>query len=363
MRSIQILTGKRGLGHFARARELCRLMATLDDRRNPGEHLVVVSVDQARRYPGGLPSHYREVSDEAPLAAAELRTLIADVQPEVVFVDNRPEGPHDALLSLSPTAMRRASPRSRIVLATRDVLDSRKVMTKAWSSKAIRRLIDDYDDIWCFGDEEVFDIVSNYDLARAARYVGYLAAPPVVCEHQACATQLTVTAGGGVDSCWTINVVKALEHVTPLSTVRVAIGPHAPARVRAFMRSQVDRGLRVGEHLHGLSAEPACGHTVIGMGGYNTVAETVRSGRRLLAAPRTFPTSEQLIRAKAFARRGHAEILPVHDAARLVATLRSSLAGANGGAARGLPVKFADATALADAWRFVAIPGAILGQR
>lgn len=349
MKTVQILTGKRGLGHFVRAREVVRLLRSVDDCVRPGSHLVVVGTDQARRYPGPLPPHYRVVSGDAPTAAAMIRELLALAQPDVVFVDNRPEGPRDALLFLPPTEMRRLSPDSRIVLATRDVLDSPLLIRKAWSSGEIRRLINDYDDVWCFGDQDVFDLASQYNLRRSVRYVGYLAAPVMACSHSECLTAVTVTAGGGEDSKWTIDAVRALETVLPLQNVRVLVGPHAPARVRAFMRAKTESGLRIAEHHHGISIEPACGRTVVGMAGYNTVAETLRSGRRLVVVPRTSPTAEQMIRAEALARRGNAEILPVDDMSRLLGALRSSLWAAQEFAGRGLPLNLADERAIADA--------------
>lgn len=293
MNTLQLLTGKRGLGHFARARELRRL---LQSEYPDGEHRVAATTSLAKLYPGDVPSHYDLLPDDRSGAGRTIVDLVSTVQPGLLLVDNRPEGPSDAMTQRVLRRIRVLTPSCLVVLATRDVLDSAQVMRNAWAAPTIRRLLAGYDAVWCFGSSELYDIGSEYRIDRDVRYLGYLAAEASPCVCTDCRVDVTVTAGGGQDAHWMLPVLRALRECIGFGGVRAILGPHSPDLVQQRIWAMRADGLTVTRATRGLLDVEACGHTVIGMGGYNTVAETLRSGRSLVAVPRNQPTMEQRIR-------------------------------------------------------------------
>ena len=65
---------------------------------------------------------------------------------------------------------------------------------------------------------------------------------------------------------------------------------------------------------------------LVSMGGYNTLVEAVSRGVPTVCVPRTFPRSEQLLRAQAFERLGL--LRTIHPAQLTVARLRQEIAAA-----------------------------------
>lgn len=262
----------------------------------------------------------------ADVRASLLRTLVSQEPPDLLIVDKLATGLNGELL---PTLrwLRKRSPKTRIVLGLRDILDDADVARREWmeshTEETLQRF---YDLIWLYADENVFSAVEAYkfsaELKAKAKTVGYVVAkapPPSM--HHGEGPFVVAMVGGGSDGqpiiAATIDAAKSLRARWPNIHLRLFAGPMMPesdcqslraalagARGLARIERFSDRALR-----HVASADA----TII-MGGYNSVAECVSLGRPTIVIPREFPRTEQLIRARAFESAGvvrtvrHAEV-------------------------------------------------------
>ena len=76
------------------------------------------------------------------------------------------------------------------------------------------------------------------------------------------------------------------------------------------MQTRQKLGVRVYRFHHRLEQLQAAADLVVGMGGYNTVCETLTSGIPSLLIPRETPRKEQLIRAKILYEHHLADYIP-----------------------------------------------------
>ena len=246
-----------------------------------------------------------------------LQAALAAFDPDLLIVDKVPRG---AAGELEPAlACLRATGRTRCVLGLRDVLDDAATARRQWrEDRATEAVAHYYDQVWVYGDPQVLDPVSEYDLppivAGRTTYTGYLghgrphaattttAAPPrpyVLC-----------LVGGGQDgSALAQDFLEA-----PLPEGRsglVVTGPYMAADDRLdLQRSAAGRpDVTVEGFVDGVEHLIAGAESVVSMGGYNSVCELLASGARTLVVPRARPRTEQLVRAECLARHGLIDVL------------------------------------------------------
>lgn len=304
MRTVYLFGGKRGLGHWARAEKLSALLAEADPH---GQHWLCTY----EPLPAHLGLSTRKVvylSEDRDSASLELRDLLVRLDAELLIIDNRPEGPRDLTDTVNMWWLRRRLPSLRVVLATRDILDSRTVVSQAWRRNDIHRhLQEHFQAVWCFGDQAIYDISWEYGLAAvdvSCHHLGYLppvtpAALPSDPRHK-----VVITAGGGGDGSWLPQAVAGAAACSDPESVLVTLGPQYPQESRATL---ISAGRMAGVHIvtsiQGLADHYARANLVISMAGYNTVSECLWSGTPLLVTPRVAP-AEQLTRARRLSSRG-----------------------------------------------------------
>ncbi|MBA2571024.1 MAG: hypothetical protein H0V04_07595 [Chloroflexi bacterium] len=247
-------------------------------------------------------------------------------RPDIVLVDHAPAG-MGGEIAATLRLIRRESPRTRIAVGLRDVVDDAAAVGAEWSSTGVHELLEDvYDRVLIYGQRSLYDPVREYGFsARAAaktRFVGYLAdrgaipadgtrlARPLAADRR----QVVVTVGGGGDGAHLLMaVVDAIAdgRMPPDVGWQLVGGPFLPTEVRPRVRRAV-RSLphvRYQDFTPGLGRMLASASAVISMGGYNTVCELLASGTPALVVPRVEPRVEQLIRATALAAGGHIRML------------------------------------------------------
>jgi predicted glycosyltransferase len=287
----------------------------------PGhEHLKLPSVHKVG------PGHWRPVS--LAMSFAEVLALRTEVirgaaimfSPDVLLVDHMP---HGAMGELVPALEAVERFGVRTVLGLRDILDAPATVRQRWHLEgafdAVTRF---YDDVLVYGSPDVFDVASQYDwpatLQSRLRYCGYVCAPAPkaagrrirdrLLRSNPKAAVIVVMAGGGADG---YPLFETFLRALPLlmrqreCTVVLVTGPFLPAPQRARLRL-LAKGLpvvlrsKVPDSLSYLAAADL----VVAMAGYNTTAEILRLRTRALLVPRSGPSAEQRLRAKAFADRG-----------------------------------------------------------
>ncbi len=274
-------------------------------------------------------------SRHLPLSFAEIAQLRGDLvaaaarafRPDVLIVDHTPGGPgHE----LAPTLdlLRREQPHTRIVLGLRDILDApMRARAELRQAAAFERIRRSYDVVLVYGHQQVFDVAAEYempaDLAARVRYVGAVIPSANLASRRArtphAPRHLLITAGGGEDgSRMLIDAAAALRGPLadePLLATFVA-GPLAPdVEVQRLARMLGDdRRCRLLHSARDMERLTAGADLVVGMGGYNTVYETLASGVPMLAVPRRGPRLEQQERCRRLQALGLLDVLSADDA-------------------------------------------------
>ncbi len=279
-----------------------------------------------------------------------LRAALREFAPDVLVVDKLPRGVNRELVA-SFDVLRAMG--TQLVLGMREVLDEPDRVHADWlrggAFSALRR---HYDAIWIYGDQRVYDPVTEYDipddLAEMVSYSGYLGRgePEALTagEETMWRRRLGLPAGplylcmvgGGEDGHRLADAFAQAEMPEGGSGV-IVTGPFMPDRQRRAIGAQVMRR----PDLHMLEFVPDAdtliwlAERVVAMGGYNTTCEILSAGRPALIVPRVHPRREQLIRARRLAELGALDLLLPEDLTP--AALTSWLAAPAGARAQTAP--------------------------
>ena len=341
----------KGLGHLRRnlalAHHLARALPGLTGRNVTGLVITGLAPGQEHRLPDGfdwlvlpevkkakgvyLPQRLRITREDLGLVrSALLSGVLTTFTPDLLIIDRHPYGVHQELRE--PLArLRQASPRARVVLGLREVLDTPVTVQREWEelgeADTLRRLIDE---VWVYGDDSVHDLSATGEaptaLEERMRYTGYLAhgrdaaeathgseaSEALAGNAEATGAFILTTAGGGSDG---VNLLRAAAAVRIPDGYRhvVVTGPQLDAaRFHQVAQTAGPRTI-VRRSWPGMSHHIQQAAAVISMGGYNTVSEILASDTPALLVPRETPRLEQLIRATALKHAGAIDLLRVTD--------------------------------------------------
>lgn len=252
--------------------------------------------------------HLHDLRAHLAFAAAET------FAPCVVVVDKTPLGLNDELV---PTLEALRAKRTKIVLGLRDIEDAPDVVRDRWFRENLREPINRlYDGVLVYGPQsaatDALACMEWDDLDLPVHHVGYVGRPmPKQGAADLAPGYLLVTAGGGVDGFPVFDaVLSALEHRPIEHRTILVTGPLMPALERdELARRAAGLGVQLFEFRADMPAVIAGARAVVTMAGYNTVSEVIRAGKPTLLLPRTGPSQEQLVRARALAATGAAAML------------------------------------------------------
>ncbi len=330
-----------GLGHMRRANSIARgllearpdaaVLTVLDSplgaffQPGPGQDCVklpsIVKVGAGVWTSPGLPL---PVDDVAALRCLLLQQVTAGFRPDLLLVDHMPHGAGGELLPVLEK-LRGASP-TRTVLGLRDIIDAPDVVHQVWSQEGAYQALEHlYDSILIYGRRDVFDPVKRYGfpstVVERTHFTGYVTTPDRAryanrvrsrFSRQGGAERkvLVATAGGGKDGYpmmrAVLDALPILRAQHPWSAVLIT-GPFLPRDLRRDLERRgralhVTVKLSVSDPLSYLDAADV----VVGMAGYGSTIEALRSGTPFVLTPREGPSAEQRMRAGRFARRGWA---------------------------------------------------------
>ena len=107
-----------------------------------------------------------------------IRTTAKTFQPQLFIVDKEPLGLKKEVL---PTLqwLQKSLPETKTVLGLRDIMDEASVVKADWREKGIYGTLENlYDEIWVYGQQEMYDPVVQYDIpdsiSRKITYTGYI---------------------------------------------------------------------------------------------------------------------------------------------------------------------------------------------
>jgi len=352
-----------GLGHLRRT---LAVAAMLSASQLGGAQLIVSGSPAGHRFPlppgtdlVSLPSVVKTGADRyeprlLPIGYADIHAVRRDLimaashsfRPDLVIVDHSPAGLDGEILP-ALHALSRGSPRTRLVLGLRDVVDEPSRVRAAWKRDGVHALLDRiFHSIVVYGERDLYDATREYGFSAGAagrtRFVGYLGrsnvAPDragILGRHGLSASRLAlVTVGGGGDGARLVEIVlravRSRRAPTDLAWLIVG-GPLMPQKDWEALAGSMHSlpNVRTVRFVDDLPAHIGAADLIISMGGYNSVCEILSSGRPALIVPRVEPRREQLIRAQVLVRRGllrtlHPAELDVEALLREVEALLSS---------------------------------------
>jgi predicted glycosyltransferase len=221
---------------------------------------------------------------------------------DVAVVDKLPLGPGgeltDALEAL------RGFPRCRVVLGLRDIDDAPERVRREWGPDMRAAIERYYDAILVYGPASSPDAIRSVgwtDLTVPVHHVGYLGWP--MSQEPAADLPpgyLLATVGGGHDGFGVLaEVLRAIRREPLPCPTLVITGPlMAKAQIQELRSLSAGTEAQVVEFRGDMDRVLAGARAVVGMAGYNTVAETLRARRPGLLVPRARPSQEQLVRAR-----------------------------------------------------------------
>src|SRR5215210_7779366 len=239
--------------------------------------------------------------------------VASSFEADVAVVDKLPLGPGGELTQALEAL--RGFPRCRVVLGLRDIDDAPERVRKEWGPEMRAAIERYYDSILVYGPTSAPDAIRSVgwtDLSVPVHHVGYLGWPM---SHQPApdlpAGYLLATVGGGHDGFRLLEGVLEAVALEPLPCPTVAItGPlMATPQLQRLRRLATGVDAQVIEFRGDMDRVLAGARAVVGMAGYNTVAEVMRARRPALLVPRTRPSQEQLVRARTVSAHGSYEML------------------------------------------------------
>ncbi len=274
--------------------------------------------------------------DTLTLRRRLLMTTFECFNPDVVIVDHQLTG----LLGEALDMVRAARAAGKLtIFGMRDIVDSADVVEQAWSSQECRNaLATDYEHICIYGDNNIFDAVSEYPFLQSYRHkistVGYIASPldkamrrPIPSLEQ----RVLVTVGGGEDG---EERVEAYLHALNLAPVgwksHIITGPLMDdSKVRSCKRmaerSNHSHSIRISRFHRNIPGLLQQADAVVSMAGYNSCTEILQSGKPTVLLPRIRMRHEQRMRAERLAAKGLVQSLCALDPFSLRAAVEKAL--------------------------------------
>src|SRR3954465_4638018 len=256
--------------------------------------------EQGERRAGGLAL---DVSGLHAVRSGIELAVATSFDADVAVVDKLPLGPGgeltDALEAL------RGFPRCRVVLGLRDIDDAPDRVRREWGPDMRAAIERYYDAILVYGPASSPDAIRAVgwtDLSVPVHHVGYLGWP--MTDEPAPdlpSGYLLATVGGGHDGFAVLAEVLRAIRIEPLPCSTLVItGPlMAKAQIQELRSLAAGTDAQLVEFRGDMDRVLAGARAVVGMAGYNTVAETLRARRPALLVPRPRPSQEPLVRARA----------------------------------------------------------------
>ena len=248
--------------------------------------------------------------------------------PNLFIVDKEPLGLKREVL---PTLewLKEFSPSTTSVLGLRDILDESAVIQENWKSKNVYFYLDKlYDEIWIYGDKNIYDPVEMYkipaQLHKKVKFTGYIPRKPLAPKIKKAVRKryrvldddkfILVTTGGGGDGYEVLEQYISMHDYYPTSLPFKSIivtGPFMPKNKRKQLNKRALLfGIKILPFHPRLEELIAAADVVISMGGYNTICEILTQQTPALIIPRQTPRKEQLIRAQRLKSKGLLDFIP-----------------------------------------------------
>jgi len=255
------------------------------------------------------------LNDTLALRRRLLMTTFESFSPDVVVVDHQLTG----LLGEAQDMVQAARAAGKLtIFGMRDIVDSTDAVEEAWSSQECRNaLASDYEQICIYGDNRIFDAVSEYRILQPYRHkistVGYIATPPDKAMRRPIPSleqRVLVTVGGGEDGEERVEAYLAALNLAPFEwKSHIVTGPlmeeyKVRSCKRMIERSSYSDSIRISRFHSNIPGLLQQVDAVVSMAGYNSCTEILQSGKPAILMPRVRMRHEQRMRTERLAARG-----------------------------------------------------------
>lgn len=288
---------------------------------------------------------------------AALLELAATVDPRVLLVEHYPFGRGKFAFELLPLfAQMRATPGNRILCSVRDVLVEKGETAK--TARIIALLREWFDGVLVHGDRSVIPFAATFPAASAIadmlQYTGYVVdgAPAAARTVSADDAEVVVSIGGGAVGRELLEVAIDAARTGALAPRhwRLLAGANLPEPVFQALRGKAEGDPRITVERARPDFRALLGRAglSISQAGYNTVMDVLATGCRSLVVPFAAEAeSEQLFRAREFARRGLLSVLEERHLSVGTLVEAAAVAVRSGSATHAIDLGGADGTAAA----------------
>jgi predicted glycosyltransferase len=286
--------------------------------------------DRSRNWqPRELPLPIETITE---LRSELLLQTVRRFAPDLLVADFMPAGPYGELVPALEELERLGG---AAVAGFRDIIDEPAYVRELWHETGVYDVLQrHYAAICIYGDPATIDFVDGYgldgDLARRARYCGYLGRKPSSAAGVDKRAFILAASGGGVDGTATLEAfIAAAARLQPTQgSFRVVAGPLMPEHNHQHLaRLGAIAGVEVLRSVPNLRSQIAQADCLVAMCGYNTVCDVLTHRRPAVFVPRTGPSMEQTLRAARLAEWGCAITIRESELepARLATAIRAAL--------------------------------------
>jgi predicted glycosyltransferase len=286
------------------------------------DYVKLPSVDRvsAEKYE---PLSLLHCGNEVRLARSGMVTnIVTSFRPDLLVVDKRAAGINGELVE-SLRYLKKESPKTKIVLGIRDILDAPKHTSRVLRENGSFNIIEEfYHEVWIYGSSEIFDSAQEYDFPAnvrlKTRYCGYLQRPTSERRISSKDIRVLVTTGGGGDGSRMIETYLAclprLRAKLSVSST-IVFGPQIDTarRDELYARYSDLQYVKFLDFEPDLTQRYSDADVVVSMAGYNTVCELLSHKKKAVLVPRSEPVQEQLIRARLLADHGLFQMIEPAD--------------------------------------------------
>jgi len=241
------------------------------------------------------------------LRSNTIKSAIINFEPEIFFIDSLPTGVLNEIKDLI-IWLRHSSLQTKIILVTRDILDSPEKTIEEWTKLDIYNFLEEYYDmIFVLGSIRIFDFCKEYQIPQK------LIPKVIQCNYFSSEyiprnkldllsdIDILITLGGGIDGYDLVDsFIKLYKEENWISRVVIILGHQFPIVLSSSLSDNLPQNIEIITYTDSLLNYYLKSKQIICMGGYNTLTELIALGKKPIVIPRKSPTLEQFIRASKF---------------------------------------------------------------
>ena len=251
--------------------------------------------------------------------AAMLLAAATDFAPDILVLETFPFGRRMLRFELLPLlqALARRRRRPRVFASVRDVLEPPRKPGRA--EETVARLREHFEGVLVHGEATLTPLAASFPLAEGiadlVHYTGYVVedGAVVAAAGDDGRDEVLVSAGGGAVGLALLECAAAASRIceAPVRGWRLLVAPGIGEDALARLRAAAGTGVTVERNRPDFAALLRRCRVSVSQAGYNTLAESVAAGARVVAVPfAEAGEREQGLRARAFAAAGLLRVLP-----------------------------------------------------